>query len=520
MLPSRFAMHARAYREVGRYAICDEIAAGGMARVHLGRLLGPAGFARTVAIKCLHSELARDPSFVSMLLDEARLAGRIRSPHVAAILDVVFEANDIFLVMEYVHGDSISKLIHATSESGARIPLEITSSILSGALHGLHAAHCATDEQGSPLRLIHRDVSPQNILVGTDGLARVVDFGIAKAAGRLQTTSDGQLKGKINYMAPEQFEHGDIDHRVDIRAAAVVLWEMLTGKRMFGDLEPASVMRMILQDSVPPSLHLAAEIPGSLAQVVSRGMSRDPAGRYSTAREMALAMEAAIPPAAAYVVGEWVERTLSEALRRRSQTIARMEASLLANHDQASSPGASNTVTTPTIGDVNAADSLSTVPTTVYAGARGAPAQDASAGLAVPSRATGMLRSHGFRPGLVAGIAVGILFGAGALLSRACLRSDPQRGLSDPASTDPAVSVSLSTPRPEPCASASAPEPPARSTPSASAAASPSVPIMASPPATPGVRPSSRTPAFNCTPPYVLDRDGLRHLKPECLGTR
>ncbi len=271
-------MQPRAHRVVGRYAICDEIAAGGMARVHLGRLLGPAGFARTVAIKCLHSELARDPSFVSMLLDEARVAARIRSPHVAPILDVVFEGNDLFLVMEYVPGDSVSKLLQVTGKSHTRIPLEITSSILSGALQGLHAAHQATDEQGQPLHLIHRDISPQNIMVGTDGLARVVDFGIAKAVGRLQTTSDGQLKGKISYMAPEQFEHRAIDHRVDIRAAAVVLWEMLTGRPMFDELEPASVMRRVVQGDLPSARALVPDLPGTrygeVAPKVGEGCDR------------------------------------------------------------------------------------------------------------------------------------------------------------------------------------------------------------------------------------------------------
>ena len=218
---------------LGRYALHAELASGGMATVHIGRLMGPVGFARTVAIKRLHAHFAKDPEFVSMFLDEARLAGRIRHPNVVPVLDVVAEQGELFLVMEYIHGDSLSKLLRQVREQGEKMPLGVTVSILAGALQGLHAAHETTNDQGEPLEIVHRDISPQNIMVGADGITRVADFGIAKAAGRAQSTQDGQLKGKLCYMAPEQLAQRPVDRRTDVYSASVVLWEALTGQRLF-----------------------------------------------------------------------------------------------------------------------------------------------------------------------------------------------------------------------------------------------------------------------------------------------
>src|SRR5689334_18826919 len=159
-----------------------------MATVHLGRLLGPVGFSRTVAIKRLHSQFASDPTFVSMFVDEARLAARIRHPNVVPTLDVATLGGELLLVMEYVPGESLSGLMRTVFEAGERIPPPVTAAIVCGVLEGLHAAHEARTEDGEPLDIVHRDVSPSNVLVGTDGIARVLDFGIAKAAFRVQTT--------------------------------------------------------------------------------------------------------------------------------------------------------------------------------------------------------------------------------------------------------------------------------------------------------------------------------------------
>src|ERR1700733_14777693 len=188
---------ARPVRILGRYALYDEIAAGGMATVHLGRLIGPVGFSRTVAIKRLHQQYAKNPEFVAMFLDEARLAARIRHPNVVPTVDVVAMEEELFLVMEYIQGESLSRLFRAASVAAAPIPRSVAVTIMAGVLHGLHAAHEAKTEHGQPLDIVHRDVSPQNVLVGVDGVARVLDFGVAKAAHRVQTTQDGRIKGKL-----------------------------------------------------------------------------------------------------------------------------------------------------------------------------------------------------------------------------------------------------------------------------------------------------------------------------------
>jgi len=193
---------------IGRYVLFDELAAGGMATVHLGRLLGPVGFSRTVAIKRLHSQFSKDPEFVASFLDEARIAARIRHPNVVPTLDVVATADELFLVMEYVKGEALSTLVTLARKDSAGMPIPVCLAIVVNALSGLHAAHVATNEAGEPLGIIHRDVSPQNFLVGVDGVARVLDFGIAKAAGRAQQTRDGILKGKLSYMPPEQLHAG------------------------------------------------------------------------------------------------------------------------------------------------------------------------------------------------------------------------------------------------------------------------------------------------------------------------
>ncbi|HEY6462542.1 MAG TPA: serine/threonine-protein kinase, partial [Polyangiaceae bacterium] len=226
-------------RVVGRYAVFDEIAVGGMATVHVGRLLGPAGFSRTVAMKHLHKQFAGDPEFVAMFLDEARIAARIRHPNVVSTLDVVTLDGELYLVMDYVAGESVAHLLRGLRRRDAFVPPRIAVTIACDMLAGLHAAHEATDDHGQPLGIVHRDVSPQNVLVGTDGSARVVDFGVAKAAGRMQTTREGQVKGKAAYMAQEQLRGGAVDRRTDVYSAAVVLWETLTGERLFKSDTPA-----------------------------------------------------------------------------------------------------------------------------------------------------------------------------------------------------------------------------------------------------------------------------------------
>src|SRR6478609_11715800 len=218
---------------LGRYALFGRIGAGGMGIVHLGRLLGSAGFERAVAIKRIHPNLASDHKFASMFKDELRLMARVRHPNVIAALDVVEVQHELLLIMEYVHGESLAALLQRTTQEHIEIPIEIAATIACGVLKGLHAAHTATSPTGEPLGIIHRDVSPHNVQVGCDGYARIVDFGVAKSAESRQMTEIGELRGKPGYVAPEQINGEPASHRSDIYALSVVLWEMLAGQRLF-----------------------------------------------------------------------------------------------------------------------------------------------------------------------------------------------------------------------------------------------------------------------------------------------
>jgi serine/threonine protein kinase len=311
---------------IDRYELYDEIASGGMAAVHLGRLVGPAGFGRTVAIKRLHPHLAKEQEFVTMLTDEARVAGRIGHPNIVPTLDIVAANGELFLVMEYVPGLTLSALMKQAHAFGDRVPLNVAASIMVGVLHGLHAVHEARDERGQPLEVVHRDVSPQNILVGTDGVPRVLDFGIAKAAGRLHTTRDGQLKGKLGYMSPEQLGGRPVDRRTDIYAAAVVLWEVLTGQRLFEGDDAAGVFGLVMQKQVPPPSSVVSGLSAEIDEAVLRGLERDPVRRYAHAKDMALVLENSVEMARASAVGEWVTMLGEAQLHQRARVVGDIEA--------------------------------------------------------------------------------------------------------------------------------------------------------------------------------------------------
>lgn len=312
-------------KTIGRYVLYDEIAAGGMATVHLGRLLGAAGFSRTVAIKRLHVQLSRDEDFTGMFMDEARLAARIRHPNVVSVLDVVKEHGELFLVMEYVQGESLSRLVRAVRPGV--MPPRITTTIVAGVLHGLHAAHEATTEHGEPLAIVHRDVSPQNVMVGTDGVARVLDFGVAKAAHRAQTTREGTVKGKIGYMAPEQLLGEQVDRRADVYACAVVLWEALTGERLFDGDNHGRIVRKIIDEPVAPPSAKVAGLRSTLDEAVMRGLEKDPSKRWPTARDFATALERAMPTAPLTEISEIVESIAGATLVHRAKRVKEIESS-------------------------------------------------------------------------------------------------------------------------------------------------------------------------------------------------
>jgi serine/threonine-protein kinase len=318
-----------------RYLVHDEIAAGGMATVHLGKIRGPFGFTSTVAIKRLHPAHAKDPEFVAMFLDEARLASRVRHPNVVPVLDVIAEAGELSLVMEYVDGESLGELCRLARARAQPIAVAVAVAVAASILHGLHAAHEARDEAGALLGLVHRDVSPQNVLVGCDGVARLIDFGIAKAVGRHNASRQGQLKGKIAYVAPEQIQGGSVNRRTDVYGASVLLWELLTGERLFDGETEGMILGRVLDDEVPPPSSLRAGLLAGLDAIVLRGLDRAPERRYESAQAMARALEQAARSASADEVGQWVQSLAAESLAARREKLARLEQLTLAERTPA-----------------------------------------------------------------------------------------------------------------------------------------------------------------------------------------
>jgi serine/threonine-protein kinase len=249
----------------------------------------------------------------------------VRHPNVVPVLDVLAEEGELCLVMEYVEGESLAQLCRASARSKSAIPVPIAVAVVTSILHGLHAAHQATDEHGAPLGIVHRDVSPQNVIVGVDGVARLIDFGVAKAAGRISVSRDGQVKGKIPYMAPEQLRGGRVTPRTDTYGAAVILWELLTGERLFEGETEGLVLGRVLDDPVPGPSQLRPDLPPKLDGTVLRGLDRNPDSRFDSARVMAREIEALVRPATAAEVGEWVQDLAQTALAERRATLSRME---------------------------------------------------------------------------------------------------------------------------------------------------------------------------------------------------
>ncbi len=302
---------------LGRYEIITHLAAGGMATVFLARLHGVAGFQRLVAIKLLHPHIAADQQFTTMFLDEARLAARIRHPNVVPTVDLQHGPEGHYLVMEFVEGESLLGLLRQTVKLNKPMPAGVAIRIMLDALAGLHAAHELAGDLGEPLNLVHRDVSPHNILVGVDGIARIVDFGIARAEERIGTTRDGQVKGKLAYMAPEQTSGELVDRRVDVFTAGIVLFEALTARRLFRGQTDAEVLRNLIDKPIPRLREISPGYPQPLDDVVARALQRNPDDRFDDAADFAEALEEAAEPlgvATSKQVGAYVRVTAGETI--------------------------------------------------------------------------------------------------------------------------------------------------------------------------------------------------------------
>jgi serine/threonine-protein kinase len=541
------AAAARAEKDpliIGRYALFDALASGGMATVHLGRLLGPVGFGRTVAVKRLHTQYTTDHDFVMMFMDEARIVACIRHPNVVPMVDVIESSRGLLLVMEYVHGESLSKLLRTCRATNEVVPLKLVTSIMHGVLLGLHAAHETKGAAGELLDVVHRDVSPQNIIVGADGVARVLDFGVAKAAGRAQVTREGQIKGKLAYMAPEQIR-GKVDRRADVFAASVVLWEALAGRRLHEGAKDVEIVSRVVQGGFPPPSQFRSDVSPELDAIVMRGLDVDREKRYQNAREMALDLERKIGLANPSEIGGWVERLASNALRDRAERIARMEKS-------SADLNPVDSVPPPDI-DLDEPGSLPSDAgrSSVISGTGHAPVPPSldSSGISathsvVSNGATPMATDMPVQPprpdraptiailsSCAALAIVGAALGGYSLYAGKGATSHGAAS-SAPPSTSPSPTPSMTS---APSASSAQPDPrtqdrvsadggvaaqPKTPTPIPSTAPTPMPAPVHRPTATatPQPAPTPPPPKKNCDPPYIVDEQGHRKYKMECMG--
>ena len=278
---------------VGKYEILRPLASGGMGEVLLARQSGPGGFARAVVVKRLLPHLAKDPAFVQMFLNEARVVSRLSHPNVAQIYELGEADDTLFIAMEFVHGRSLLQVMRALSERGRLVSSALVARIAIEALQGLHHAHSLRLEgQSSPV--VHRDMSPDNILIGFDGHVRVIDFGIARAADTVSTTRTGTVKGKFSYMAPERFDgerSNELDASIDVYAMGVVVYESLTGRRPFRGSSDAALIGAILNTEPPPAHEVNASVPQELSSLVARALAKDRTRRFASAAEFSGALE-------------------------------------------------------------------------------------------------------------------------------------------------------------------------------------------------------------------------------------
>lgn len=492
---------------VGRYAIFDEIASGGMATVHLGRLLGAAGFSRTVAIKRLHRHFAKDPDFVDMFVDEARLAARIRHPNVVPTLDVVQTEGELFLVMEYVQGASLSHLIRMAGRSGNPLDMGMVVAVVTGVLHGLHAAHQARGERGEPLAIVHRDVSPQNVLVGIDGVSRVFDFGVAKARGRLQTTREGQIKGKLAYMAPEQLRGEEVGPETDVYAAGAVLWEALAGRRLFDAETEVALLKQVLDANVHPPSTARDQVPESLDTIVMRALSVDRGDRFASAREMAHALESTELAATTTELAEWVEDQASATLQDRAARVAEIESQSqileLPDVDAIPSRRAS----------LSGEESLPQ-PSTGAGVVRTADAHRSAARWRWPAAIALLLAGGG---------AAAVVLSTGDTdsdaASSAASGAAPEERHGAPSPEDGAGTERSAPQNDDGAGGTSAPASSASATAASSASASSAPAPIPPPPAVAPPKPAWRPPPPKtnpCADPFFVDASGIKRIKPEC----
>ncbi len=275
----------------GRYVLLRRLAAGGMAEIFLAKQTGISGFERLVVIKRILPHLSTNREFITMFLDEARTAAQLSHPNIVQIYDMGQVGDSYYIAMEYIHGEDLRRVYNQEVQRGSRIPWHIAAHLLAQAAQGLDYAHRKSDISGTPLHLVHRDISPQNLLVSYDGHVKVVDFGVAKASKNEALTRSGVLKGKYSYMSPEQAQGNKIDSRTDVFALAVVLYEVTVGERLFKRTTENETLQAVIACDVPPPSKIDGKYPPELERVIMKALSKTAPKRYATAGDLARDLE-------------------------------------------------------------------------------------------------------------------------------------------------------------------------------------------------------------------------------------
>lgn len=286
-------------QRVGDFEVVERIGRGGMAQLYRARTTGPGDFQRFVAIKVAHENLAQDEVGLNMFLDEARLTACIQHPNVVRVEALGESGGRHYIVMEYIDGVTLSSVLTGLHRRGERMPVDVAVAIAGQIAAGLHAAHEGVDTRGRPLRLIHRDVSPHNVLVTRSGHVKLIDFGVAKARHRLSRSTVGTVKGKLAYMAPEQLAMVDLDRRADVFSLGVVVWEMIALKRLFLGKDDLQTILNLREKPIASLRRFRPDCPEKLDYVVQTMLSRDLEERFATAAAARVAMLTSVPAALA-----------------------------------------------------------------------------------------------------------------------------------------------------------------------------------------------------------------------------
>ncbi len=350
--------------ELGRYELLTPLAKGGMAQVWAARLRGSRGFTKLVAIKTILRGRFDDGRLERMFLEEASLAAQVRHPNVVETLELGEHQSTLYLVMEWVDGEPLHVLMHRAAPGG--VPLLFAANLIGQACKGLHAAHELKNERGELLGVVHRDVSPQNILVSCDGMVKLVDFGVAKATTRNSgLTENGELKGKVSFMAPEQLKGQPVDRRSDVFALGIVLYELSTGRHPFkGDHPAETIRRMCIEETLVRPSTILAHYPAELERVVIRALERDPARRFASAADMLLELHRAVPRAFETklepALGAYLEQLLGERARERKAALRLAQDNV--DRSKSQSCGSLRAITLDSFSDVSELSARSIVP--------------------------------------------------------------------------------------------------------------------------------------------------------------